>query len=138
MKLRIYAASAALLALCACSTTPTELSSAYGLHCSRQHLTRLVFGTASPQGVVSQAQWNAFLAAVVTPRFPDGLTVIDAHGQWRGASGAIEREDSRVLEIAHAPGAVHIQNFVSIVDTYKKWFAQESVMVTQLEAQICL
>lgn len=33
--------------------------------------------------MVSDEDWRAFLAAEVTPRFPDGLTVIDAAGQWR-------------------------------------------------------
>ncbi len=29
------------------------------------------------------------LAAEVTPRFPDGLTVVEAGGQWRDGKGAI-------------------------------------------------
>ncbi len=28
-------------------------------------------------------RWLAFLDREVTPRFPDGLTVLDAYGQWR-------------------------------------------------------
>jgi Protein of unknown function (DUF3574). len=36
---------------------------------------------------ISAARWRAFLDKEVTPRFPDGLTVFDAYGQWlfRGA-----------------------------------------------------
>jgi|ERR1700677_458244 Protein of unknown function (DUF3574) len=40
-----------------------------------------------------EMRWRAFLDREVTPRFPDGLTVLDAYGQWldRGA-----REPSRL------------------------------------------
>src|SRR5260370_450493 len=36
---------------------------------------------------VSEAAWSRFLAREITPRFPDGLTVLDAAGQWRGPVG---------------------------------------------------
>ena len=53
---------------------------------------RLFFGRAIPGGgLVSEAEWTAFLANVVTPRFPDGLTVCPTEGQWtdpRGVSSA--------------------------------------------------
>src|SRR5512134_1895359 len=51
------------------------------------------FGRNRPDGgVVSDAEWQGFLDEVVTPRFPAGLTVVAAAGQWRGGSGAVERE----------------------------------------------
>src|SRR5690606_25210715 len=33
----------------------------------------------------AEAAWRGFLDREVTPRFPDGLTVVDVYGQWRGA-----------------------------------------------------
>ena len=45
--------------------------------------TTLYFGLAHPLGKVSESQWQAFLREEVTPRFPDGLTVWQADGQWR-------------------------------------------------------
>ena len=42
----------------------------------------LYFGRNRPAGgEVADADWEAFLGAVVTPRFPDGLTIVEAHGQ---------------------------------------------------------
>ncbi len=39
----------------------------------------LYFGRGKPSGgEVSDAEWATFLSGTVTPRFPDGLTVIDA------------------------------------------------------------
>jgi hypothetical protein len=42
-------------------------------------VAELLFG----RGNVSDRNWDRFLADEVTPRFPDGLTVFDAKGQWR-------------------------------------------------------
>src|SRR6185295_1361436 len=62
----------------------------------------LLFGRSR----VSEANWARFLAAEVTPRFPDGFTVFDARGQWRApGSDRISRERSKVLTIALPPDA---------------------------------
>jgi hypothetical protein len=52
----------------------------------------LCFGTVKPSGVVTPEEWAAFLAKSVTPRFPAGLTVWQASGQWRNESGGVVRE----------------------------------------------
>ena len=42
---------------------------------------QLFFGRSTIEGgEVSDEAWAAFLADTVTPRFPDGLTVLDAAG----------------------------------------------------------
>src|SRR5687768_14431484 len=57
----------------------------------------LYFGTTRPDGsIVSEAEWSDFLDAEITPRFPDGLTVLTGLGQFRGDSGIIQ-ERSQVL-----------------------------------------
>ncbi|MDX2110163.1 MAG: DUF3574 domain-containing protein [Verrucomicrobiota bacterium] len=51
---------------------------------------------------VSDKEWQAFLDKEVTPRFPDGLTVFEAYGQWRDAGQkSPQRERSKVLIILH-------------------------------------
>ena len=57
--------------------------------------SELYFGVGREDGpsergqtdAIGEERWRAFLDAEVTPRFPDGLTVFDAYGQWlfRGA-----------------------------------------------------
>lgn len=86
--------------------------------------TELLFGAAH----VGQAAWKEFLAREVTPRFPDGLTVLDGYGQWRGASGAIAREPSRVLLLWHTSGAKADAAIDAIREAYKRRFHQQSVM----------
>ena len=88
----------------------------------------LYFGTATPDGSVSAAEWDAFLRDTVTPRFPDGLTVVGAAGQWRGGDGVIVREASYVLELLHAEDAASDRAIGEIVAAYKARFRQEAVM----------
>ena len=95
----------------------------------------IYFGRNRPDGgVVSDADWLAFLDSVVTPRFPDGLTVVDAHGQWRGRGGAVERERAEVLTLLH-PGDTRSRRAVDeLTAEYKRRFGQEAVLRERLTA----
>jgi hypothetical protein len=67
--------------------------------------SELYFG-ASPAGVpdggMAEMRWRAFLDKEVTPRFPDGLTVFDAYGQWRDrGSNVIDRIYTKVLVVLY-------------------------------------
>ena len=90
----------------------------------------LYFGTDSPEGPVSDAQWQAFLEQVVTPRFPAGMTSWRAQGQWRGKDGAIVREGSRVLQLVRFEGA-DADAVVEIADAYQSRFRQDAVLRTR-------
>ena len=70
-------------------------------------------------GEIGEAEWRAFLDAEVTPRFPDGLTVLTGYGQWRNSAGAIAKETSRVLVIWHRPGAGSDAKIEAIRAAYK-------------------
>ena len=90
----------------------------------------LYFGTQIPAGgVVSDAEWQQFLADVITPRFPDGFTTWEANGQWRDQKGVIEREHTHIVQIVK-PDEVKIRE---IIDIYKKQFHQEAVMCVSSE-----
>jgi hypothetical protein len=85
---------------------------------------------------VTDAEWARFLDEVLTPAFPDGLTVLDGAGQWRGRSGIISRERSKVLVVA-MPGATPaaaLARLDPVRRAYTARFAQESVMVTTRSA----
>ena len=92
--------------------------------------TRLFFGLAMPDGkTVTAAEWDAFVADVVTPRFPDGLTVLDARGQYRlPESGEIRREPTRVVLVVHPDDAASSAALDAIVAEYRRRFAQRSVL----------
>jgi hypothetical protein len=78
-------------------------------------------------GRVDVRQWRRFLARVVTPSFPDGLTVVTGFGQWRSAH-AIEAEPTRVLIIYYAPGPQSDAKIEAIRSAYKAQFRQMSVL----------
>jgi len=106
--------------------------------CADGIVSRLYFGQTTPTGVVTDAQWSAFIAESVTPRFPSGFTELRAHGRWRNERGAVIDEATRILEIAH-DGAPLARAHVRIVAAdYKSRFAQQSVLVTQFASFQCL
>ena len=77
---------------------------------------------------VTREQWEAFLDAEITPRFPDGLTFVEARGQWRGATGAIVRERSWLLIVMAPPGEASEASIEAIRSAWKSRFDQDSVM----------
>ncbi len=76
---------------------------------------------------VGPLTWSRFLANVVTPRFPDGLTTYDGRGQWRGPHG-LEIERSRVLVIYYKAASDADTKIEAIRAAYKRAFAQRSVL----------
>lgn len=86
-------------------------------------------------GEVSERQFRRFLAAEVTPRFPDGLSVVDATGQFRDGR-RIVRERTKLVVLL-VPAAVEAARKVAaIVKAYKTRFRQQSVLRT--ETAVCL
>ncbi len=81
-------------------------------------------------GAVSDEEWEGFLDNEVTPRFPDGLTVLEGYGQFRNSAGVITEEDSIVLIIFYPlDGAAEASaNLEEIRTEYKEQFDQESVL----------
>lgn len=88
----------------------------------------MYFGTSRASGIVSAEEWSAFLRTSVTPRFPSGLTVWEASGQWRDADGAMVREGSYVLSVVHPDDQTSEAAVRAIGAEYKARFAQEAVL----------
>lgn len=91
---------------------------------------RLYFGRHTADTlIVTDSAWVVFVTEVVTPRFPAGLTVWSATGQWRDADGRIQREPSFVLELV-LPARTHETDasIAAIVAEYKRRFRQEAVL----------
>jgi hypothetical protein len=90
--------------------------------------TTMYFGLTKPLGVISEKQWQSFLRDKVTPRFPDGLTVWEANGQWRAADGHINRERAKVLLLVHNDSPDVRAALIALIAEYKRDFQQESVL----------
>jgi hypothetical protein len=90
--------------------------------------TTLYFGGARPKGSVSELDWQLFLRDEVTPRFPNGMTVWDAEGQWRGSRGELGHERTKVLLVVHPGTEAARQAIRAVIEKYRKAFDQESVL----------
>ncbi|WP_329396715.1 DUF3574 domain-containing protein [Streptomyces melanogenes] len=65
--------------------------------------THLYFGTGRHGGKppITEEEFMKFVADVVTPRFPSGLTLQEGRGQWRDKDGDINRERSYELTVLY-------------------------------------
>ena len=97
---------------------------------------RLYFGRDIPGGgTVTDSAWSAFLREVVTPRFPAGLTIFRAEGQWRMDDGTVVGEQSFVVEVIHPASPAVDTSLLEIAEEYKRRFNQEAVMRVTLPAR---
>ena len=128
--MRIVAAAAALLALAGCaqpqqaSSCPAPLRPATEVH--------LFFGGDAGNGrAVSEAEWAAFMAEEVTPRFPDGLSVIDVAGQYGEPSGRMVREKTKLVVVVVFDAPAHLSRVRAVIDAYNRRHNQNSVFRTE-------
>jgi hypothetical protein len=93
--------------------------------------TELYFGTVKPDGTeIRDEEFKRFLDDVITPLFPDGLTILTADGQFRDRRGIVWREKSKVLVLLY-PARARKSNHKKIEQiraAYKKAFRQQSVL----------
>jgi len=91
---------------------------------------QLFFGrNVGDQPKVTEADFRRFMDEEVTPRFPDGLTVLDGGGQWRGASNRLIREAAKVVLVVLPKGHGADSKLEAVRNAYKTWFHQESVLI---------
>lgn len=103
---------------------------------SRGDQIELYFGRSLPGGgSVSEWQFRVFLSEVVTPRFPDGLTVVDADGQFRPQGGSIIRERTKLL-ILLVPSAAAVEGKIAaVIAAYKRRFGTR--VVPRSQSPVC-
>jgi len=131
MRLSLISPLLCALLLSACAAMP---AGAGGDLCqqaggNRQLQAELLFGRdINGRGPVTDAERASFMAAVVTPRFPDGLTTWDTRGQWRdAASGKTIQEDSFVIRIVAAATPETLTRLAQIRSAYTSQFHQDAV-----------
>lgn len=102
--------------------------------------SELYFGVGDrdePSTRIDDTRWQGFLDREVTPRFPDGLTVFDAYGQWlfRGRA-APERLDSKVLVILHPDTSEERAKLDAIRLAWKAETGHQSVLWSSQVAEV--
>jgi len=94
--------------------------------------TKLYFGLGpadQPNEGISEGEWRAFLDREVTPRFPDGLSVLDVYGQWQGKNQpSPKRLRTKCLIIDYADTAENRGKVEAIRAAWKQKTGDQSVM----------
>jgi hypothetical protein len=123
----VKAALGLLLVLAGCAAAPEPCPAG----AKTATIAEAYFGrNVKTRAPVTEAEWARFMAEVVTPAFPDGLTVLEGKGQWRNAAGQISREDSKVLLLVllGQDQAAAAAQLAPVTAAWKARFAQESVL----------
>ncbi len=82
---------------------------------------------------VSDVEFRKFTDEILTPRFPQGLTVLDGGGQWTGAENKLIREAAKVVVLVlPSANGENRRKLGEVRQAYVERFHQDSVMmVTQ-------
>lgn len=122
--MRRLAAALLLLGVAGCATPPPPACP------PGQALVRVaqVFLGARPPAKIDPAAIARFVDEEVTPRFPDGVSVVNGGDQWKGAENQIMREAAKVLLIVMpADGGGH-RRLEAIRAAYRAKFGQDSAV----------
>ena len=129
--LRVFGLVALIPAICCSSTFAQTDVAVPGPTCrqgsSAMARTELIFGSerkALPP--VTDAEWQSFVDDEIAMRFPDGFTLLDGRGEWRGSRGVV-REKSHVLILFHPSSQEEDDKIEALRSIYETRFGQDSV-----------
>src|SRR5579862_6545413 len=124
----------AAAALSACATPLPKLVTAAARPCPNggyRQTAELVFGRVSGDGKggVSEVEFAKFLDGEVSPRFPQGMTVIDAEGRWTPPPGSMIRSPAKMVMIILPGKADDAKKLDAVRVAYKTRFHQPSALL---------
>jgi hypothetical protein len=77
---------------------------------------------------VTEEQWNEFVASEISPRFPDGLSIDDALGEWRDLdTSAVIKEPSKDVTLIVPQDAEVKEKIDAIITAYEDRFKQQAI-----------
>jgi hypothetical protein len=137
LRFLLPAALTALLGLAGCTLAtdtgyPVEETCASDAPMVR---TELFFGLDRfEEPPVTEAEWQEFVDAEVTPRFSEGLTMLSSDGQYLAESGEQIHEDSKIVILLHDGSPAASADVDAIRQAYLERFDQESVLRVDSDA----
>ncbi|MFC3076894.1 DUF3574 domain-containing protein [Phenylobacterium terrae] len=121
----------AALALAGCATSSHEPPPPAPCPAGEEPLrtAQLFFGpNIAGQPGISETAFTSFVEEELTPRFPQGLTVLDGGRQWQGSENALIRQAAKVVVIV-LPRKGSDKLLDEVRARYKSRFQQESVLL---------
>ncbi len=128
-----------ILPVCPATIARAQLPETSDTNAKQTNLLKdeLYFGLTKPGGeTISEAEWQEFVKAVITPRFREGLTVLEGSGQFLNSSGILIRENSKIVILIYKSSPEKNQAINEIIETYKRTFQQESVLRATSEVKV--
>ena len=91
--------------------------------------TELLFGLSRSSGAdITEEEFQSFIDQQVTPRFPEGLTLLTGNGQFQDSTGNIIQEGSKLLILLYPFSKDRSALVDEVRAEYKSEFQQESVL----------
>jgi hypothetical protein len=91
--------------------------------------TELLFGLSRSSGPdITEEEFQTFIDQQVTPRFPEGLTLLAGNGQFQDSTGNIIQEGSKLLILLYPFSKDRSALVDEVRAEYKIEFQQESVL----------
>jgi len=93
--------------------------------------SELFFGQSMSGGVlIGATEWQRFVDEQITPAFSEGLTILDASGQYKNRAGTVSKEPAKLVILVYKNSAEKDAAIRALIDAYKRQFHQESVLWT--------
>lgn len=92
--------------------------------------TELFYGAGRlPASGERDIRWEKYINEIVTPRFPEGLTLLEGTGQWRVKEGQTPRRNrTRILILIHEDTEENSNKVDEIRTLWKEISGQQSVL----------
>lgn len=132
--MKVLGAAILTLALAGCATQPKPACPVG----QSELRTAQLFLSAKPPAKISDNDIRKFVDAEVTPRFPDGVTVVDGGGQWRGDENRMIREAAKVVMIVLPETGDPVAKVEQVRAAYRARFKQDSVILLPPPACVAL
>lgn len=124
--MRQAGAAILMLGLAGCMSAPKPQGCPVGQAPLRT--AQLFLGAKAP-ATPTDGDLRRFVDQEVTPRFPDGVTVVDGGGQWKGSENRMIREASKVvLVVLPTSGDTH-GKVEAVRAAYRSKFKQDPMVV---------
>lgn len=101
--------------------------------------TELYFGRTigNNKRLVTDQDWEKFRDDLILPAFPFGCTILEAVGYWQQQNEwTTIQERTKIVVLVYDPDQETDQKIETIIEHYKEYFEQESVLRVDYDVRV--